>query len=432
MQSRVRQFLGACLASALLASGAPSMAQDLPVASTHAGGVSNERLRRLDAFMEQAIAEKRVPGAVVLIARHGHVAHHKAYGMIDGKSSRTMRTDDIFRIYSMTKPIASIALLMLYEEGKFQLDDPLELYIPEFRDLKVLAGTDTQGNMILEEPKRKPTIHDAFRHTLGIGAGGGPTPVDQLYVEKRIAINRLESLSEQMKLLGEVPLLYQPGDRWVYGFGHDVQAYLVEHFSGMPFDRFLQQRLFGPLKMHDTGFTVGRDKPERVAGLEDVPESLPANNPAIDMRASTYDRFATRPMGTLGLWSTAMDYARLSQMLLNKGELDGTRILGKKTVELMAQNHLPEVIGTLAEFGGMPGVGYGLGVSVVVDPAAAGNLSSAGAFGWTGAATTRFIIDPEEDLVAIIMAQKWPYDSRLLSEFQTLVYQALVTESGHQ
>jgi CubicO group peptidase (beta-lactamase class C family) len=325
----------------------------------------------------------------------------------------------------MTKPVVSVALLMLYEEGKFQLEDPLELYIPGFKDLKVFAGTDAQGNMILEEVRRKPTIHDAFRHTLGISAGGGPTPVDRLYIEKGITVGQVESLSQQMQLLGEVPLLYQPGERWLYGFGHDVQAHLVEHFSGMPLDRFLQQRLFGPLRMHDTGYAVGRDQPARLVRLHDVPESAPANL-AIDMRPSTYDRFATRPLGTLGLWSTAMDYARFSLMLLNKGELEGTRILGEKTVELMARNHLPPAIGTLAEYGNAPGVGYGLGVSVVLDPAVEGNLSSPGAFGWTGAATTRFIIDPEEDLVAILMVQKWPYDARLLAEFQTLVYQSIV------
>jgi CubicO group peptidase (beta-lactamase class C family) len=422
--NQVRLFLGFCLGSALLATGSPALADDLPSAAPREVALSGERLGRLDAFFDDAVAQGRIPGAVLLIAREGRVAHHKAYGMADRDTARAMREDDIFRIYSMTKPVVSIALLTLYEEGKFQLDDPLERYIAAFRDLKVFAGTDADGNMILEEPKRRPTIRDAFRHTLGIGAGGGPTPVDRLSIEKGITINRLESLTQQMELLGEVPLLYHPGERWLYGFGHDVQAYLVEHFSGMPLDRFLEERLFGPLGMVDTGYAVAADKRDRIVRLHDVAEDPPAN-PAIDMRPSTYERFATRPLGTLGLWSTAMDFARLSQMLANKGELEGTRILGAKTVELMALNHLPPAIGTLAEYGNAPGVGYGLGVSVVIDPAAQGNLSSAGAFGWTGAATTRFIIDPEENLVAILMVQKWPYEARLLDEFQTLVYQAI-------
>jgi len=420
-----RLFAGALAPVILAISAVPCLAEDLPSASAAEAGFSEERLGRLDAFIEAAIEQRRIPGAVVLIARRGRAVHHKAYGLADRDARRRpMRTDDVFRIYSMTKPVVSVALLTLYEEGWFQLDDPLDRYIPAFKGLKVFAGTDAQGNMILEEPRRKPTIHDAFRHTLGVSAGAGPTPVDRLYVEKGLTVGQVDSLSHQMQLLGEVPLLYHPGERWLYGFGHDVQAYLVEHFSGMPLDRYLQQRLFGPLAMADTGYAVGRDKPERVATLHDVAETPPANI-AVDMRPSTYDRFATRPLGTLGLWSTAMDYARFAQMLLDKGELDGTRILGAKTVELMARNHLPEEIGSLAEYGNAPGVGYGLGVSVVLDPAVEGNLSSPGAFGWTGAATTRFIVDPEEQLVAIFMSQQWPYDARLLEEFQTLVYQAI-------
>lgn len=426
MRTRAQRLLLLTLAPLTLAiSAAPCLAQDLSAAAPADAGLSSERLGRLDAFINGAVGGGRIPGAVVLIARHGRIVHHEAYGLADRDAGRPMRRDDVFRIYSMTKPVVSVALLMLYEEGKFQLDDPLERYIPAFRDLKVFAGTDAQGNMILEEPRRKPTIQDAFRHTLGLSAGGGPTPVDRLYREKGITVGEVDSLAHQMQLLGEVPLLYHPGERWLYGFGHDVQARLVEHFSGMPLDRFLQERLFGPLAMADSGFAVGRDKPQRVARLHDVAETPPANL-AIDMRPSTYDRFATKPMGTLGLWSTASDYARFSQMLLNKGALDGARILGEKTVELMARNHLPPAIGSLAEHGNDPGVGYGLGVSVVVDPAAHGNLSSPGAFGWTGAATTRFIVDPEEQLVAVLMTQKWPYDARLLEEFETLVYQAIV------
>jgi CubicO group peptidase (beta-lactamase class C family) len=387
-------------------------------------GFSPARLDRLDAFLQGEIAKDRIPGAVVLVARHGRVVHHKAYGLADRDTKRPMRTDDLFRIYSMTKPVVSVALLALYEEGWFQLDDPLERYIPGFKDVKVFTGTTARGELILESPRRKPTIHDAFRHTLGVSAGGGSTAVDRLYVEKGLIVNQLDSLSQQMKLLGEVPLLFHPGERWQYGFGHDVQAYLVEHFSGMPLDRFLQQRIFGPLRMADTGYAVGPNQPARVARLHDVAETPPAN-PAIDMRPSTYERYATRPLGTLGLWSTAADYARFSQMLLNGGELDGVRLLGSKTVELMASNHLPPSIGTLAQYDNAPGVGYGLGVSVILDPAAAGKLATSGTFGWTGAATTSFFIDPKEDLLAILMTQKWPYDSRLLDEFQTLVYQAI-------
>ncbi|MFO7324991.1 MAG: serine hydrolase domain-containing protein [Pseudomonadota bacterium] len=400
-------------------------ARDLPTLAPARAGLSQAGIARLDAAMERHVREGRIPGAVVLVARNGAIVHHRSYGVSDRPSARPMRNDDIFRIYSMTKPVVSVALLMLYEEGHFQLSDPLERYIPEFRGLMVHAGVDANGAPRLETPRRKPTIQDAMRHTLGIGAGGGPEPVARLYRENRIWVNTMESLAQQMELLGKVPLLYHPGEQWLYGYGHDVQARLVEIFSGLPIDQFLAQRIFGPLGMKDTGYGVPPEKRHRVATLHDVPEEMPAN-PAVDMRPSTYERFAGHPFGTLGLWSTAMDYARFAQMLANGGELDGVRILGSKTVQLMSTNHLPPHITQGGQPGTMaPGEGYGLGVSVTLDPAAAANLGSTGAFGWSGAATTWFTVDPEEKLVAVLMAQKHPYDERLLKEFQTLVYQAI-------
>ncbi len=409
----------------LIAWSIPASTADLPASAPSELGLSSSRLERLDAFMSRAVDQGRIPGAVVLLARHGRIAHHRAYGLADRDSGRAMTTDDIFRIYSMTKPVVSVALLMLYEEGHFQLDDPLEIHIPAFQGLQVFAGTDANGEMLLEAPRRKPTVHDAFRHTLGMSAGSGQTPPERLYVEKGILVNQVDSLRQQMELLGEVPLLYHPGERWLYGYGHDVQAYLVEHFSGMPLDRFLRERLFGPLGMNDTTYGLDPAQRQRAATLHGVADTPPPN-PAVDMRPATYDRFAQVPLGTLGLWSTASDYARFAQMLLNGGALGDVRILGSKTVELMAQNHLPPAIGTLAQYNNAPGIGYGLGVSVVLDPALEGNLSSPGTFGWTGAATTRFFIDPKEGLVAILLAQQWPYDTKLLNEFQTQVYQTLV------
>lgn len=250
--------------------------------------------------------------------------------------------------------------------------------------------------------------------------------MDQLYRDKGILVNQVDSLSQQMQLLGTVPLLFNPGERWLYGYGHDVQAYLVEHFSGMPLDRFLQDRLFGPLGMMDTGYAAPSE-PDRIAAIQGVSDE-PPGNPAIDMRPASYERFEDVPMGTLGLWSTTNDFALFSQMLLNGGELDGQRFLSEATVDLMTRNHLPPAIGHLDNIDDAAGEGYGLGVSVVLDPAARGNLATAGTFGWTGAATTRFFIDPQQQLVAIFMAQAWPYDERLLQEFETLVYQAIIEE----
>ncbi len=403
---------------------APVAAKDAPVRPPVEVGLSQNGLKRLDDFMDRTVAEGRLPGGVVLVMRKGDVVHLHAFGQADRDASRPMQPDSLFRIYSMTKPVISVALLTLYEEGHFQLDDPLEMYIPVFKDLKVFAGIDENGEIILEEPKRKPTIHDAFRHTLGMGAGGGPAPVAQLYRDKRLWVSTMDSLEEEMDLLGQVPLLYQPGEQWHYGYGHDVQAYLVEHFSGMSVDQYVQQRIFQPLGMDDTFYAVPAEKRSRIARLHDVPEEDPPF-PAYDMRPSVYERFADHPFGTLGLWSTAMDYARFGQMLLNGGELDGQRILGKKTVELMTSNNLPTSVGNLGQANGLPGTGYGLGVSVQVDVPADGNLSSVGAFGWSGAATTHFIVDPAEEMVAVLMAQKAPMDARLLREFQTMTYQAI-------
>lgn len=418
--------VGLACASLLLLSASPTASP--PTITPATAGFSAAGLARLDAALEGHVRQGRIPGAVVLVARKGAVAHLKAFGVADRATSRPMREDALFRIYSMTKPVVSVALLMRYEQGHFQLDDPLERYIPEFEGLMVQAGTDAAGRLRQQAPRRKPTIHDAFRHTLGIGAGGGPPAVARLYQENRIWVNSMDSLAQQMQLLGQVPLLYQPGEQWLYGYGHDVQARLVEIFSGQPVDQFLRERIFVPLRMGDTGYGVPAGQRGRIATLHDVPEEMPAN-PAVDMRPSTYERFAQHPFGTLGLWSTAADYARFSLMLLNGGELDGVRILSRKTVELLSRNHLPAAIAQGGAPGTMePGTGYGLGFSVTTDPAAAGNLGSAGAFGWSGAATTWFTVDPEEDLVAVLMAQQHPYDGRLLAEFQTLVYQAIADQ----
>lgn len=421
----MRHILACAASLALVAAAAlPARGADLPAAQPRDTGLSQERLARLDATIDLAVRTGRLPGAVVLIARHGRVAHYKAFGMSDRAARQPMKRDDIFRIYSMTKPVVSVALMMLYEEGKFQLTDPLEKYLPAFKDLKLFTGTDEKGRMLLEDVKRKPTIQDALRHTSGLANAGIRTPVERCYLEQGITFTKLESLKQEIGLIGKCPLAFQPGERWLYAKNHDVQAYLVELFSGMPLDKFLEERLFRPLGMNDTGYGVPTAKVGRISQYDGAIAWPDPNNPGLDMRPETYDRFATRPFGTLGLSSTAMDFARFSQMLLNGGELDGVRILGRKTVELMTQNHLPANIGDLRA-SGMPGIGYGLGMSVALDAPMAGKVISPGTFGWTGAATTSFMIDPKEDLVAIVMAQKWPYDSRFLDEFQTMVYQAI-------
>jgi CubicO group peptidase (beta-lactamase class C family) len=384
-------------------------------------GLSARRLERLDRYLESQIEQRRKAGAVVLVARHGRIAWEKAYGAMDLASGVPMRADAIFRLFSMTKPVTSVALLTLYEQGKFQLTDPLEMYLPAFRDVRVLAGVDARGEMILEPPRRKVTIQDLFRHTAGLAYGGyfDATPVDKAYQADGIVYARLDSLSELVQKIARQPLLYQPGERWVYSFSHDVLAWLVEYFSGMPFDAYCRKAIFEPLGMKDTVFGMPAGLAARYPTLygADAAGALAAAGPEAD----PYRHLTGRPFGGVGLASTARDYLRFAQMLLGGGALGGVRILAPKTVELMTSDNLPP--GT--EYW-QPGVRFGLGVAVVTDPAQAGIIGSKGAFGWPGAASTWVDIDPKEDLVALLMVQYFPRDLSFDAEFHTLVYQAIV------
>src|SRR5688572_5311941 len=438
---RAAFVLGAVLAGFLTAAGAA----ELPTARPADVGLSAERLARLDAAMQAEVDAGRKAGIVALIARRGRVAHLKAFGMADREANVPMRDDSLFRLYSMTKPITSVALLMLYEEGKFQLSDPLEKYLPAFKGVQVLVGMDGE-RMRLEPARRPPTIHDVFRHTAGFSYGFDPsTPIDRMYAESGVDFGRSTSLKQLVtEALPKVPLLYQPGEQWVYSVAHDVQAYLVEHFSGMPFDEFCRERIFEPLGMSDATFGVPKSVVSRytanyapreignpAAGLVQVETregvAPPAAGPSSSPLAAGYGRYTDIPFGGLSISSTAMDYALFGQMLVNGGELNGTRLLGTKTVELMTSNNLPPNIPGIS-LGGppSPATGYGLGVSVTLSPAAAGNLGSKGTFGWAGAASTWAILDPEEDLVLILMTQYMVADFDFAARFQTLAYQAIV------
>ncbi|HJR69315.1 MAG TPA: serine hydrolase domain-containing protein [Gammaproteobacteria bacterium] len=393
----------------------PAMAAESVVA-----GLSAERLDRLDALLEREIGAGRISGMVVAVARHGE-AVQRTYGYMNLETREKMRDDALFRLYSMTKPVASVALLTLYEQGLFHLTDPLDKYIPQFANLKVYAGKDASGSPILEAPKRKPTIQDAFRHTLGLSGGLGNTDVDALYREVGLGMFELESVSQEMDRLAQVPLRYSPGDQWVYGLGHDVQAYLVEVFSGMKYADYVQKTIFDPLGMRSTAFGVPPAMKARFATVY----SRGADGKLVPDTADRYARFTDHAFGTLSLSGSAPDYLRFAQMLLNGGELDGVRILGRKTVQLMSQNHLPPNIPSIAA-NGPAARGYGLGVSVTLSTSALGRPGSVGSFGWGGAATTVFTVDPAEDMAIVIMGQVLPSDDDLLRKVETLVYQALV------
>ncbi len=398
----------------------------LPLAATpESVGLSTARLRLLDRWMDGEIARGRKAGAVVIIARHGRIAWEKAYGMADLASGEPMRTDAMFRLFSMTKPITSVALLKLYEQGKFQLTDPLERFIPAFKDVGVYAGAGADGHPLIVPPKRRITIEDVFRHTAGFAYSGyfENTPVDQAYRTAGLDYAQLDSLAEMVRKLSGMPLLYSPGERWVYSVGHDVLAYLVEQLSGMPFDAYCRRVIFEPLGMHDTVFGVPVDRAQRYATAyqADANGVLTAYTPEED----SYTHFTTHPFGGVSVASTAEDYLRFAQMLLNGGELDGARILQPATVELMRADHLPRATTYWA-----PGMRYGLGVAVMTDPARAGVPGSKGEYGWPGLASTWFDVDPAEDMVALVMTQFAPRDVRFDDQFQVMAYQALIERSA--
>jgi CubicO group peptidase (beta-lactamase class C family) len=405
------------LVAAVVATVAVSAA-DLPTATPESVGMSSTRLARIDAALEADIAAGRLPGIVVAVARRGKVVYQKAFGVANRDTREPMRTNAMFRLYSMTKPIASVGLLTLYEQGRFRLTDPLDRYLPQFANVKVYKGADAAGKPILAAPSRKPTIQDAFRHTLGLASGLGQSPVDALYRDAGLTMGQLDSLAQEVDKLGTVPLLYDPGERWVYGLGHDVQARLIEVFSGMPYAQYLQRTIFDPLGMRDTVFGV----PARLKPRFPLVYSPRPDGTLTPDTADSYARFTDHHFATLSLSGTAADYLRFAQMLLNGGELDGVRILGSKTVGVMRQNQLPPNIASIA---GSPGMGWGLGVSVVTDVAALGRLNSVGSFGWSGAATTTFSVDPQEKLTYVIMAQLMPNDSALMQRVETLIYQAI-------
>ena len=405
-------------------------AQEIKAVAPEKVGLSSERLARLDKAMQEEIDQKRKAGMVVLIARRGSIAHFKAYGMADIESGVKMRTDHLFSLYSTTKTVTSVALLMLHEEGKFQLTDPLEKYIPAFKDVKVFAGLDGQGKMILEEPRRKITIHDIFRHTAGLVYGFGNTPVDKAYQQADIGTSTktIGSLKELVDKLAAMPLLYHPGERWVYSFSHDVQGYLVEYLSGMRLDDFISKYIFKPLGMRDAVY--GRPK-DYVARFATVYGPADGGGLKVERKPTADDAWKRNPTsapsgsGGGGLACTPMDLLLFSQMLLNGGKLGNVRILGRKTVELMTSNNLPANIADIGE--SLKRLGFGLGVPVLLDPVLSGNLGSKGQIGGLpGAGGTLLIIDPKEEMISLFFMQYMPTDNNLVNRFQTLVYQAIV------
>ncbi|MGE3507895.1 MAG: serine hydrolase domain-containing protein [Vicinamibacterales bacterium] len=406
------------------AGGPPSTAttaspRDLAPASPESVGFSSERLRRMDAMITRLVDQKRLAGAVTLLTRHGKTVSVSTYGAADVESGAPMRRDTIFRIASMTKPVTAVALMLLYEEGKWRLNDPVSRFIPSFTALKVYGGENADGTPKLEDPRTPMTMRDLMTHTAGLGYVINKThPVDKLYRQHGV-LDSSKPLQAMIDRLATLPLLAQPGSRWYYSIGIDVQGYLVERLSGQPFDEFVQSRIFAPLGMKDTGFAVPAGSVARLARIH--AESAGQLTPA-PLRGDATKRPAG-PSGGGGLFSTADDYARFCQMLLNDGEFNGARLLAPRTVAMMRTNHVqPDALKTMP-----PGTGWGLGFNVVTDAAAAGEPTPTGTYHWFGINGTWFWIDPASDLAFVGMIQhQGPAAAELRLLSRNLVYQALV------
>jgi CubicO group peptidase (beta-lactamase class C family) len=402
--------------------------------------------------MQRRVADGTMVGGLGMIARNGSIVYLQTYGLADREAGRVMQDDAIFRIYSMSKPVTAVALMLLYEEGRFFLDDPVADYIPELANLRVALSTADSNTGVVSDgtisrsvgnpdkslvgqtrkPKRQPTVRDLLTHTAGFTYGVfGNTEVDQMYRAAGILRND-RTLQEFVSALGQLPLQYEPGTRWHYSVAVDVQGRLVEVLSGMKFGEFLRQRIFMPLDMRDTAFTIAPENVPRLAQLyapvgtagrgflaAATGPGLEVANPAASVHYLQGGAFES---GGAGLLSTARDYMRFAQMLLNAGELNGVRILSPKTIELMTLNHLGDRPMGLKR----RGQGFGLGFGLVLDPAAARQVSSAGEYRWGGAAGTTFWVDPVENLIGLFMVQSVPHRTRLRGEFKQLTYQALV------
>lgn len=422
-------------APAAPAAAAVAPAADLSVTvAPEAVGFDSERLKKLDDYMAQVVADGRVAGMTTLLARHGKIVGFKTYGKASIAADKPMEEDTIFRIYSMTKPVTGVAMMTLFEDGKWRLDDPVTRYVPEFENLRVVKKVNDDGTMELEDMNRPPTMREVMSHTAGFGYGlADQHPVDKMFREKQVL--GATGLQEMIDRTAEIPLMFQPGTRWYYSNAVDIQGYIVEKISGQTFGSYLEENIFAPLGMVDTAFYTGPEKADRLSAVyvwdRDAGEIVEATeifgNPMPD-----YTQPPANESGGGGLVSTTMDYARFSQMLVNGGELNGVRILSPGSVELMGTNVVPDEVlvnsngTTAAAF--TEDVGFGLDFRVVNDAAAAGLLTGDGEISWGGAAGTWFWVDPEHDIIFVGMIQRMggTGGDDLGTMARTLTYQALV------
>ena len=400
-------------------------AAGLPVGKPEDVGLSSERLQRINDVVKTYIEAGQITGAVTMVSRKGRVAHFEAQGMMDLEAKATMRKDAIFRMASMSKPVTGVAILMLMEDGKLRLTDPVSRFVPEFKNAKVAMlknpsapppAPGQPGPEIYTVPaERDLTIRDLLTHTNGLETGG-PGSREGARISPR---NTESNLAAYVPTLGAVPLDFQPGTKWQYSAlaGIETLGRIVEVASGMTFDEFLQKRIFEPLGMKDTAFYPTGDRLSRVVTLYE-------RKPAGLSRTDTPSWLATKSLfsGGGGLWSTAEDYMQFAQMLANSGQLNGTRLLSPRTVDLMSSNHVGDLYAGIGQR--LKGMGFGLTVEVVMDGVSANRRESNGSFGWDGAFGTHFWVDRKEQLVGLLMVQE--SNGQLMRDFENAVMQAII------
>jgi len=389
-------------------------AKEIPITSAEDVGMSSEKLSQVKPAVQALVENEKIAGASVIVARKGKIALFETFGMMDREANKPMEPDTIFRFYSMTKPVTSVAAMMLYEEGKLKLDDPVSKYIPDFKSLKVYAESGKHA-----EQEREMSVRDLFRHTSGLTYGFfGNTPVDKMYRAGSV-FDWDSSLKDMIDKLSEIPLLYQPSTKWHYSVSTDVLGYLVQKISCQSLDKFFKTRIFKPLKMKDTAFHVPAKNTERFAACYG-PNLTGGLRVVDDPNKSRYLKKPSLFSGGGGLVSTARDYMRFCQMLLNKGQLDGKQLLRPETVEMMTTNQLPDSVRR-----GKDG-GFGLGFSVSLKD----SIFPKGEYGWGGAASTHFWISPKHDLIVIALSQYMPFSGRLENTVKPIVYDSILSSKS--
>jgi CubicO group peptidase (beta-lactamase class C family) len=421
----MNRAIHAALAAALLAACATAPSRTSTAIASQASGsiVTPTAKARIDSTLRAYVDSGRVAGASAVVWEKGREVYFGGFGMADREAGRPMTRDVIVQIFSMTKPVTGVALMQLYEQGKFKLDDALATYLPEFANVRVYAGADSSGAPKLDAPSRPITIADITRHTAGFATNPGEKGVGPLF---RVAdpMNRNNTIAQLAQRLSTVPLAFQPGTRWSYDISVNVQAALVERLAGVPFQQYVQQHIFAPLGMRETRWFVPEGDRARFAALyQRDAQGVIKRAPDSTAKAFNTRQWALFP-GSFGLTSTLDDYLRFARLLLNGGELDGARILRPETIRLMATNHLPATVRDSSFLTSKGQVGFGIDFAVRVAPpkSAAENNGAVGEFFWDGAASTLFWVDPANQLTAVLFTQVVPFDSHLHKIFRDAVY----------